>query len=257
MLSQLIADVRYSLRGFARRPTFTAIVVLTLAAGIGLNVVVFSFYDQLMLRLLPVPNPTELVNFVGPGPQPGNRACGFQGGCDELFSYPMFRDLEVADAPLTGIAASRLVPTNLRYRGRTVPGQVALVSGKYFSVLGLGPALGRLLGPQDTAVAGEAAAVVLSYDYWTNALGADPGVLGATLVANGKHLEIVGVAPRGFQGTTAGDRAFAFVPITFDWFNQPRLTDRFFYWTYVFGRLKPGVTMKRLRPRSMSRIRPP
>ena len=243
MLSQPIADVRYALRGFARRPTFAAVVVLTLAAGIGLNVSVFSVYDQLILRRLPVSNPTELVNFVGAGPQPGNRACGVQGACDELFSYPMFRDLEAADGPFTGIAASRLVPTNLGYRGRTAPGQVALVSGKYFSVLGLGPSLGRLLGPQDTAVAGEAGTAVLSYDYWTNALGADPGVLGTTLVANGKHLEIVGVTPPGFQGTTVGDRALVFVPITIDWFDQPRLTDRFSYWTYVFGRLKPGVTI--------------
>ena len=244
MLSPLLADVRYSLRGLARRPTFAAIVVLTLAAGIGLNVAVFSLYDQLMLRRLPVPNPTELVNFVGAGPKQGSQACGFQGGCDELFSYPMFRDLEAAEAPFTGIAASRLVFTNFGYRGRTAPGQVALVSGKYFSVLGLGPALGRLLGPQDAAVAGEAATAVLGYDYWTSALGADPGVLGTTLVANGKHLEIVGVAPPGFQGTTVGNRALVFVPITLDWFAEPRLADRFYYWTYVFGRLKPGVAIE-------------
>ena len=244
MLSQLIGDVRYSLRVLARRPTFAAIVVLTLAAGIGLNVAVFSLYDQLMLRQLPVPDPTELVNFVGAGPQPGTRACGRQGGCDELFSYPMFRDLEAADGPFAGIAASRVVATNLGYRGRTSPGQVALVSGKYFSVLGLRPALGRLLGPQDTAVASGAPAVVVSYDYWTNALGADPDVLGATLVVYGKHLEIVGVAPRGFEGTTVGDRALVFVPITFDWFERPSLTDRFYYWTYLFGRLKPGITIE-------------
>jgi len=243
MISALIADVRYSLRGFARRPAFAAIVVLTLAAGIGLNVAVFSLFDQLMLRRLPVNDPAGLVNFIAAGPQQGSRACGIQGGCDELFSYPMFRDLEAADAPFSGIAASRLVPTNLGYRGRTAPGQVVLVSGKYFSVLGLVPALGRLLGPQDAAGAGEAATAVLSYDYWTSALGADPGVLGTTLVADGKHLEIVGVAPPGFEGTTVGNRALAFVPITLDWFDKPRLADRFSYWIYVFGRLKPGMTI--------------
>jgi putative ABC transport system permease protein len=248
MLSNLLSDVRYALRGFARRPAFAAVVVLTLAVGIGVNVAVFSLYDQMLLRRLPVSNPNELVNFVGPGPQPGLRMCNNQGGCDEIFSYPMFRDLEDASTPFAGIAASRIVPTNLSYDGETSPGTATLVSGSYFSVLGIGPALGRVLDSQDARVVGEASTAVLSYDYWLNALGGDRAVLGKTLVVNGVPLEIVGVAPPGFDGATVGTRPQVFVPLTFDWLTLPgfgKLHDnRFAYWVYVFGRLKPGVSLE-------------
>src|SRR5262245_13663258 len=119
MPSNLPNDVRYSLRGFVRRPAFAAVVVATLALAIGLNVAVFSLFDQLMLRRLPVAEPDRLVNFMAPGPRPGNVMCGSQGSCDATLSYPMFRDLERAasgDGPLAGIAASRLARTNVSFR---------------------------------------------------------------------------------------------------------------------------------------------
>ncbi|HET7134223.1 MAG TPA: ABC transporter permease, partial [Gammaproteobacteria bacterium] len=206
MLASLLNDVRYSLRGFARRPGVAAVIVATLALAIGLNVAVFSIFDQLMLRTLPVADPATLVNFVGAGPtgNPGNQIGGSQGSSDELFSYPMFRDLERATAagggPLTGIAATRAAVTSLGFAQRTAPGQVLLVSGRYFMLLGLGPALGRLLGPQDDGEPGSAAAAVLAYDYWENTLGAPKDVVGKTLNVGGTPLEIVGVAPRGFEG---------------------------------------------------------
>jgi len=123
MASNLINDVRYSLRGFARRPVFAAVIVATLALAIGLNVAVFSVYDQVMLRRLPVADPASLVNFVGAGPHPGFNLCGTQGVCDETFSYPMFRDLERAttsgNGPLAGIAATKLTLTALGFEQRT------------------------------------------------------------------------------------------------------------------------------------------
>ena len=99
-----------------------------------------------------------------------------------------------------------------------------LVSGSYFPLLGVQPELGRMLGPGDDAVAGEASAAVLSHGYWSDALGADPAVLGKTLVVNGKPLTIVGVAPPEFRGTTPGFKAEVFVPITFLWLNRPSAT---------------------------------
>ncbi len=121
------------------------------------------------------------------------------------------------------------------------------MSGKYFSLLGVKPAVGRLLDANDDRVDGEASAVVLSYAYWEAAFGADPAVVGRTLVVNGKPLTIVGVGPRGFHGTTVGERPLVFVPITFRWLANPNAfphhADRKSYWAYLFARLKPGVSL--------------
>jgi putative ABC transport system permease protein len=246
MLANLVADVRYCLRGFRLRPGFAIVIVLTLAFGIGVNVAVFSMYEGLLLRPLPVANPDALVNFYGPGPKPGSTSCNQSGNCDHVFSYPMFRDLERAAGPFAGVAAQRMMSVNLGYEGQTASASGTLVSGSYFGVLGLAPAVGRLIGPEDDRVDGEASVVVLGYDYWINELGADPAAVGRTLIVNGKPLTIVGVAPRGFRGTTVGTRPDVFAPITFRWREEPRAIPNFdnrrFYWLYVFARLKPGLS---------------
>ena len=124
-----------------------------------------------------------------------------------------------------------------------------LVSGGYFALLGVRPALGRLLAPADEPRVGEAPVVVLSYAYWRNELGADPGVLGQTLTVNGQPLTIVGVAPAGFFGTVWGRRPRVFVPLSMRWLMQPTLqpTDetRTAYWVYSFARLRPGETVEK------------
>src|SRR5688572_21199162 len=99
MLANLLSDARYCLRGFRLRPGFAVVIVLTLAFGIGVNVAVFSMYEGLLLRPLPVDEPDRLVNFGGPGPKPGGTSCNEAGSCEEVFSYLMFRDLERADGP--------------------------------------------------------------------------------------------------------------------------------------------------------------
>jgi predicted permease len=242
MLANLLQDVRYALHGFASRPVFAAVVVLTLSVGIGVNVAVFSLYDQIMLRELNVSRPAELVNLVG-GRSALNRISNQQGSSEETFSYPLFRDLEAAGKPYVALGASRIIPTTLAHDGSTSPGSAILVSGGYFAALGVGPELGRALGEQDVAD-GRAGAVMLSHDYWTTSFGADPAVLGRTLVVAGQPLEIVGVTPRGFVGTTPGERPNVFAPLTLDWFRRPTPIheDRFFSYTYVFGRLQPGVS---------------
>jgi putative ABC transport system permease protein len=246
MLANLLQDVRYSLHGFALRPMFAIVVVLTLAVGIGVNVAVFSIFDRLMLRELNVANPHELVNLVAPGPRAGNVISNYQGTSAETFSYPMFRDLENAGEPYVDLAASRSIGAALGRDGGTAPGSVMLVSGGFFAALGVGPELGRVLAEPD--VEGPAAAVVLSYDYWQTAYGAEPSVLGRTLAVAGHPLTIVGVAPRGFVGTTPGERPAAFAPLTLEWgaarSRTPRVEDRFFSYLYAFGRLKPGVSLE-------------
>jgi putative ABC transport system permease protein len=248
MLTNLVADVRYCLRGFRLRPGFAIVIVLTLAFGIGVNVAVFSLYDGLLLRPLPVDDPDRLVNFSAPGPKPGSTTCNQAGTCEDVLSYPMFRDLERAGGPFSGVAGQRPMQANLGYEGQTSAAGGVLVSGSYFPVLGLAPALGRLIGPDDDRVDGEASVVVLGYDYWINDLGGDPASVGRTLIVNGKPLTIVGVAPRGFRGTTVGIRPDVYAPITFRWQEQPRTVpnfdDRRSYWVYVFARLKPGFSIE-------------
>src|SRR5262245_31138389 len=140
----LLSDVRYCLRGFARRPLFAAVVVATLALGLSINASILSIYDQLLMRELPVPAPQELVNFASPGPKQCSSSTNDGGTSDEIFSLPMFRDLERTDGPFTGIAAHRIFDANFAFDGATVAGEGMLVSGSYFPVLGVRPAAGRL-----------------------------------------------------------------------------------------------------------------
>jgi predicted permease len=241
-------DVRFCLRGFARRPLFAFVVIVTLALGLSINASIYSIYDQFLLRELPVQAPHELVNLASPGPRQGMTSSNDGGTAEEIFSYPMFRDLERVDGPFVGIAAHRIVDTNLSFDGDTIAGEGMLVSGSYFPLLGIRPAVGRLLDTNDDRVDGEADAVVLSHGYWETAFGADPGVVGRTLVVNGKPLTIVGVGPQGFSGTTVGSRPQVFVPITFRWLGGessfPDHDNRRSYWAYLFARLEPGVSLE-------------
>ena len=246
-MGNLLSDIRFCLRGFARRPLFAVVVVTTLALGLGVNATIFSVYDQMLLRELPIPEPDGLVNLGAPGFKQGNSSCNDGGTCEEVFSYPMFRDLERFDGLFEGIAAHRYTDASLAFEGETATGSALLVSGQYFSLLGITPTAGRLLDANDDRVDGEATAVVLSYAYWESAFGADFNVVGRTLVVNGKPLTIVGVGPRGFYGTTIGERPLVFVPITFRWLPNPAAfpqhADRRSYWAYLFARLKPGVSV--------------
>jgi predicted permease len=244
-------DIRYALRMFRRAPGFTAVAVLTLALGIGANAAVFSKFYQFLLRPLPVTDPGQLVNLVAPGPKPGPKSCGIVGTCDSLFSYPMFRDLERLQTVFTGIAAHSDFDVNLGYRGQTVKGDGMLVSGSYFSVLGLRPALGRLLGPEDDRNAGSSEVVVLSHAYWQAHLGGRSDAIDETVFVNGQALTVVGVTPQDFEGATAGLKPQVFVPITMRWRMQPwpesPPENRRGYWIYLFARLKPGVAREEAR----------
>ena len=125
-----------------------------------------------------------------------------------------------------------------------------LVSGSYFPVLGLQPALGRLLGPDDDRNIGSHFVTVLSHGYWATRLGANPAVLNDTIIVNGQALTIVGVAPRGFSGTTLGSEPRVFVPLTMRGLMDPGwkgFDNRRIYWAYLFARLKPGMSIEQAR----------
>ncbi len=238
-------NLRLALRTLFKSPFVTLVAILSLALGIGANSAIFSLFDQMLLRPLPVPHADELVNFQSPGPKPGSNSCSQAGSCDEIFSYPMFRDLEKAQTSFTGLAAHRNFGASLGYKGASLGGDGLLVSGSYFPVLGVNAAMGRLLTPDDDRTVGGHFVVVLSYDYWRNRFELNPNVLNETLIVNGQAMIIVGVAPRGFTGTTLGFHPDVFVPLTMRGLMQPGFDgfeNRRNYWAYVFARLKPGVT---------------
>jgi predicted permease len=246
-------DVRFSLRGLRRNPGFTATAVLCLALGIGANAATFSMFDELILRALPVADPERLVNISAPGPKPGSDNCNEAGSCSVVVSYPLFRDLERAQTVFTGIAAHRTFLANIASAGGATFGQAVIVSGSYFPVLGLRPALGRLLGPGDDGPLGTPAVAVISHDYWTTQLGSDPGALGKQLFVNDQPLTIVGVAPKGFVGTTLGMEPAVFLPITMGSLVNPMfgmqgvMIGRKVHWLYMFARLRPDVSIDQAR----------
>ena len=245
-----MSSVTASVRSLRRTPVVSLVAIASLAFGIGANVALFSLFDRMVLRPLPVHEPGQLVNLAAPGPKPGSQSCGQAGRCDEVFSYPMYRDLERLQQVFTGIAAHRIFAANLAYQGQTVRVQGMLVSGSYFQVLGLQPAAGRLLAPGDASAAGESPVAVLSHDAWRRRFGQDPTIVGDSMIVNGHALTIAGVAPEGFWGTTLGAEPQVFVPITLRPLLEPRFPgfdDRRSYWAYLFARLKPGVSLDQAR----------
>jgi putative ABC transport system permease protein len=249
MISTFITDLRYAIRALVARPGFALVAVASLALGIGVNTAIYSLFHQAVMKPLAVAAPEPLVNFSAPGDRyPNNSSSNPAGGREEIFSYPMYLDLQQQRPPqLAGIAAHRSISVTIGFDGQIRNASGMLVSGNYFALLGLLPAHGRLLGSDDAAVAGSGEVAVLEYSYWQNMLGGDPDVVGRSLRVNGESLTIVGVAPPGFSGTTFGTRAEVFVPITLTERLQPqqafRLDARRSHWVYLFGRLAPGATL--------------
>jgi predicted permease len=238
-------NFRLALRTLFKSPFITLVAILSLALGIGANSAIFSLFDQILWRPLPVPNAHELVNLQAPGPKPGSQSCSQAGSCDETFSYPMFRDLERVQTSFTGIAAHRNFGASVGYQGTTLGAEGLLVSGSYFPVLGINPALGRLLTVEDDKTIGAHFVVVLSHDYWRTRFELNPNILNDTLTINGQAMTVVGVAPRGFNATTLGNDPDVFVPITMRGLMSPGFNafdNRRSYWAYLFARLNPGVS---------------
>jgi putative ABC transport system permease protein len=239
MLDTLWQDVKYPARSLVRRPLVTTVAVLSLALGIGVNTAIFSVFERLVLRELPVPAPGELVNFVSPGPKPGSRSTGAAGGRDYIFSYPLFRDLERLEATgLPRVAAFRQFDVSLSHDGQTARGDGLLVSGGYFPALGVTPALGRLFTPDDDRTPGAHPVVVLAHGYWTTRFGADPAVIGRALLVNGQPLTIVGVAGAGFAGTTLRGVPNIFVPLAMGPSMAGLSLERDNHSLYLFARLE-------------------
>ena len=244
-------NLKLAFRTLGRTPFVTTVAALSLGLGIGANSAIYSIFYRMVRQELPVRNADRLVNFSAPGPKNGNTSCGQAGSCDDVFSYPMFRDLQKAKlSAFTAIAGHRDFGANVSYAQNAFARRGYLVSGSYFPILQVRPALGRLLSPADDDVSA-APAVVLAYWFWDTNLGADPAVLGKTLTVNGKATTIVGVAPQDFNGTTYGSRPAFYATLAtgpvIGTSIERRIEDRRAYWIYVFARLAPGATIEQAR----------
>src|SRR5215467_7465654 len=181
-LERLVQDVRYALRIIRRNPAFSAVVVFTLALGIGANTGMFSLFDAVLLRLLPVRDPQQLYLLHETGPDESVEAVSFP-------MFQRFRDALKCTAEV--LALTNAAPFHTRMGGAAMePVTGQLVSGEYFTVLGVRPALGRLLTPDDNRSLGQHPVLVISYAYWQRRFGGNPSVLGSILPLNGASLTI-------------------------------------------------------------------
>ncbi len=239
-------DIRFALRMLLKTPFVTTVAVLSIALGIGANAAIFSLFDQILLRPLPVAAPDELVNLSLPGPIQGNDSCNQAGPCDIIFSYPMFEDLERQQTVLTGIAGHRLFGVSIASGDDPLVGQGLWVTGQYFTTLGLRPALGRLLQPEDNRTGGDNMVAVIGHRFWRERFGGAESALGTVLRVNGLSYTVVGVAPEHFEGTTLGARPIVYVPMASRrWVGAYNgLAARQDYWVYLFGRRKPELTLE-------------
>ncbi|HEY6340157.1 MAG TPA: ABC transporter permease [Bryobacteraceae bacterium] len=238
--------LRGLIRGLAEAPLFSAVAVLSLALGIGANTAIFSVVDQLLLRPLPVSHPKELVFLYDPGPVQGSYTADESGG--PSFSYPVFQELRKRQAPFHDLAGMHLLSASFSYQNAPAFILAELVSGNYFSLLGLKPALGRLFNEDDDGAVDEHPVVVLSHDYWISRFGANPAILNQKAIVNGTAMLIVGVAPPGFRGDRLDDYPQIFVPMSLKLAMTPGrdgLRDRKDYWVKLMARLKPGMTIER------------
>lgn len=231
-------DLRAGLRTFRKSPSFAAIVVLTLALGIGANTAIFSLVDAVMLRSLPVSHPEQLVQVT-------------MGSGDEELTNPIWEQLRDRQDVFSGLLAYNAPRFNLAPGGEAHYVRGSYVSGQYFSTLGVAPASGRTIVASDD-VRGCAATAVLGYDFWQRQYGGAPGALNQSISLDGHPFQILGVAARGFTGIEVGNSVDVFVPICAEAVmhgNSSILDQRLSWWLKVVGRPKAGVDPQRAAAR--------
>ena len=235
-------DLRFSARSFLRTPSFIITAVLSLVLGIGATTAIYSLVDQVLLHALPVRQPERLVLIDWRGDQVAN---GF--GSWNLMSYPICRDLDKQKQFFEGVFCRALTTVNLSTGGDYRPATAEIVSGNYFPVLGVGPALGRVLANDDDGTPNANPVAVLSYDFWDTQLGGAPDVVGREVLVNRHPLTIIGVAASTFNGIDVGQVPSIWIPASMSaqaipGFND--LLDRRTRWMQVLGRLNQGVTLQ-------------
>jgi len=242
------SDLRLALRGLRRSPLFSIVAILSLALGIGANTAIFTLIDQILLRNLPVAAPEQLVMLyqeaANMGSNMGSRAN----------SYPLYQDLQKRAEPLSEVICRRLLSVSASIDNQTERLDTEMVSGNYFSMLGVPAAAGRVFNSQDDDQVYQGhPVVVLGYDYWVRRFARDPGVVGKKILINNYPMIIVGVSAAGFAGIDPTRAPQIRVPILMKPVAAPEwswleMDDRRARWVQIFARLKPGYTVKSAEP---------
>ena len=246
-MAGFVQNLRYAMRQLKKTPTFTVVAVLTLALRIGANTAIFTTVNALLLKMLPVRDPQELVIVGDPKAASVSRYNG--NPKTEVFSYPLYKELRDRNLGFTGLCAAasdhdievdagQSETPDLKVTGR-------MVSGNYFTLLGLEPAEGRLFSDSDDTAEGANPVVVLGYRYWQRKFALSPAIIGNRIRLNGYPFTVVGVAPAGFDGDVVGEQAALFVPLSMQpqivrgrhWRNSATSS-----WLSLIGRLKPDLT---------------
>jgi len=243
-MTGLTQDLWYALRQLRKAPVFALTAIITLALGIGANTAIFTVFNQVLLRTLPVEKPQELVQVTYKGSDRGGILV-FGGTPGMFFSNPMYRDLQNKNTVFSGMLANTEASTAVVWKGQGETADTEIVSGNYFQVLGVPAYLGRTLLPSDDVVRNGSPVVVLSYDYWKTRFAAATDVVNKPVLIDGHPFTIVGVAAPGFSSVITGFKPRIFVPITMEPVVQPGRDDldkRRLRWLNIVARLKPGVS---------------
>ena len=245
-IESTVQDVRYGLRQLRRSPGFALLALVSLALGIGANTAIFSLLNVILLRPLPVQSPGELLLF-GDGRAVGSTEA-VPDGSWRLFSDAFFQDFRQKDSSFSGVAA--VDSTDFAVKASVAGAayqttHVNLVSGSYFSVLGVPAFLGRTIEESDDSTPGSGPVAVASYSWFQRHCGGNPSALGKVIRIESHDYTLVGVANPGFSGVTVGQSADLFVPLSMEKaFSRPGwngIGDKFFQSLYLIGRLRPGV----------------
>jgi putative ABC transport system permease protein len=244
-LDDFSRDVRYAGRTLLRSPVFTATAMLSLALGIGANAATFSLVDQVLLRALPVKEPNRLVQLDWRG-----NSLSSAWGIGNLMSYPLCRDLDEQRQFFDGAFCRHPTDVNFSTGRQHDPVRAEIVSGSYFSLLGVRPALGRLIDRSDDLQPGAHPVVVLSYDYWQHMLGGANDLVGRKVLVNNHPMTVIGVAPASFRGVDPLAVPTLWIPAMMKRQATPewdRLLDRRAAWMHVFARLKADTTVEQAK----------
>jgi predicted permease len=242
-MANILADIRYALRTLGRSPLFAAVAILSLALGIGANTAIFTLMDQILLRKLPITDPDSLVMLFQKGANNGSNMGS------RMHSYPIYQDYQKKVEPFAEVLCRRLITTSLSVDNQTELVDAEMVSGNFFTMLGVKPAAGRVFNSKedDRTYQGHPV-VVLSYNYWVRRFNQDYGIIGKKILVNNYPMTIVGVSAKNFIGLDPAQSPQIRVPILMkpamvpEW-TWVKMDDRRSRWVQVFARLKPGYNV--------------
>jgi len=235
-METLLHDLRYGTRQLLKHRAFTILAIISLALGIGANTAIFSLVNTVLLRPLPVKEPSRLIEVYG----------ALHNGADfTIQSYLNYKDYRDRNDVFSGLFVYRIVVSSLSHNGSNERAWGFLASGNYFDVLGVKPILGRGFLPEEDQTPGSHPVAVLSYAYWQHRFAGDPSIVGRTILLNNHTFTIIGVAPKGFIGTEVAYAPEFWTPMMMakeiepgsTWLDR-RDSDNLF----MIGRIKPGVT---------------